>query len=52
MNEFSWGYWMEFKGLTPSSKGGFKQQDFSNSIVLSFRPIKECKNISEWVYEC
>ena len=52
MNEFSWGYWMKFKGIKSSSKGGFKQQDFNGSIVLSFNSIKECKNISEWVYEC
>lgn len=51
-NEFTFGYWMQFKGLKPTAFGGLgATQDYSDSVVLSSIPLN-CVKRMEFVFEC
>lgn len=62
-NDWSFGYWIMWKGKTPSAYGGWTKSDYpyyQNSIALALDYVDYCKELKRWktnwrdivVYDC
>lgn len=50
-NDWSLGYWVLWKGGSPSAYGGYNKQDYpyyQGSIAITFEEINYCKKLKTW----